>query len=200
MVKRGALPKYSTHHLLWALFIVSENSRVGRKHLATLMGLGEGTCRGVLRELDEKGLVSVSKAGISLSKRGKRMMSGLPAIHGELGLGPLALADFAHGVALRDHARFVKSGLEQRDAAMVAGAVGATALVFDKGALRFPDGRKLEDDYEADAALLVHLYKPGEGDALVIGYGRDAVSAESGAFAAACTLIFAICDAAERII
>jgi hypothetical protein len=200
MAKRGALPKYDLHHLLWSLFLVSENPRVGRKRLAKLMGLGEGTCRGVLRELDERGLISVSKGGISLSKRGKRMMSGLPAVHGELGLGPLALADFAHGVALRDHARFVKSGLEQRDAAMLAGAVGATALVFDKGALRFPDGRKLEDDYSGDAALLTHLFKPAEGDVIVVGYGRDAVAAESGAFAAAATLVFAMCDLTERII
>jgi len=200
MVKRGALPKYSLHHLLWALFLISENARVGRKRLAKLMGIGEGTCRGVLRELDDRGLVSVSKSGISLSMRGKRMMSGLPAVHGELGLGPLALSTCGHGVAIRDHARFVKSGLEQRDAAMLAGAVGATALVFDRGALRFPDGRKLEDDYEADAALLVHLFKPLEGDVLIIGYGRDAVSAESGAFAAAATLVFAMCEAADRLL
>ena len=197
MVKRGALPKFDMHHLIWALFLVSENPRVGRKNLAKMMGIGEGTCRGVLRELDDKELISITKGGISLSKRGKRMMSGLPAVHGELGLGPLALADFAHGLALRDHARFVKSGIEQRDAAMLAGAGGATALVFDKGVLRFPDGRKLEDDYGADCALLVHLFKPGEGDVIVVGYGRDAVSAESGTFAAASTLIFSICDAID---
>jgi hypothetical protein len=200
MAKRGALPKYSLHHLLWALFLVSDNGRIGRKRLAALMGVGEGTCRGVLRELDDRGLVSVAKGGISLSKRGRRMMSGLPAVHGELGLGPLALSDFAHGVAMRDHARFVRSGIEQRDAAMLAGAIGATALIFDNGALRFPDGRKLEEDYGADAALLVHLFKPGEGDVIVIGYGRDAVGAESGAFAAAATLAFAMCEAAESIL
>ncbi|MFH0816545.1 MAG: DUF4443 domain-containing protein [Methanobacteriota archaeon] len=200
MAKRGALPKYATYHLLWALFLVSENARVGRKRLAKLMGMGEGTCRGVLRELDDRGLVSVSKGGISLSRRGNRMMSGLPVVHGELGLGPLALSTCGHGVAIRDHARFVRSGLEQRDAAMLAGAVGATALVFDKGALRFPDGRKLDEDYEADAALLVHLFKPGEGDVLVIGYGRDPVSAESGAFAAAATLVFAMCEMTDKIV
>jgi hypothetical protein len=200
MVKRGALPKFGMHHLIWALFLVSENKRVGRKRLGGMMGLGEGTCRGVLRELNERGLIRINKAGISLSRRGRAMMSGLPAVHGELGLGPLALSDCAHGVAIRDHARFVKSGIEQRDAAMVAGAVGATALVFDRGALRFPDGRKLEDDYAPDAALLAHLFKPMEGDVIVVGYGRDGVSAESGAFAAACTLVYAMCEAVDRII
>jgi predicted transcriptional regulator len=200
MAKRGALPKYSHHHLVWALFLVAENKGLGRQRLAEMMGLGEGTCRGVLRELDENGLIRVGKSGISLSRRGKRMMEGLPVVHGELGLGPLALSDFAHGVAIRDHARFVRTGLEQRDAAMVAGAVGATALVFSRGALRFPDGRKLEEDYGADAVLLVHLFKPGEGDVIVVGYGRTQVSAESGAFAAAALLLFTPGDSADALL
>ena len=64
MAKRGALPKYDIHHLVWALFLIAENDKPGRQTLAELMGIGEGTCRGVLKELDEKGLITTTKSGI----------------------------------------------------------------------------------------------------------------------------------------
>ncbi|MBI5000779.1 MAG: DUF4443 domain-containing protein [Euryarchaeota archaeon] len=190
MARRGAPPAYETHHVLAALYAVQDESRIGRKELARRLLIGEGTCRGVVEVLRGRGLVSVSKSGITLSRKGKYLIDSLPFAQAQVELIALGLSDYAYAIAMRDHARFVRTGIEQRDDAVKAGAVGATSLVCEKGRLHFPDHTPLAGQFEEDEALLIAGFRPMEGDLIIIGYGRTEESARLGAFAAAVGVIY----------
>ncbi|MEW5936337.1 MAG: DUF4443 domain-containing protein [Candidatus Thermoplasmatota archaeon] len=185
MGKRGAPPTFELHHLLRALYLICDHERLGRKRLAELLQIGEGTCRGVLGVLRGRGLITVGQRGIALSAEGREFIDSLPIAHGRVDLNKLALARFTHAIALRDHARFVRTGIEQRDDAVGAGAVGATALVCRRGRLHFPDGTALAEQFLEDEMVLVATFRPMDGDLILLGYGRTEESAGMGAFAAA---------------
>ena len=190
MTKRGAPPAFETHHVLAALYAVRDEGRIGRKELARRLLIGEGTCRGIVEVLRARKLISVSKGGIKLSRRGIYFIDSLPFAQAQVELITLGLSDYAYAIAMRDHARFVRTGIEQRDDAVKAGAVGATSLVCENGRLRFPDHTPLAQQFEEDEALLIVGFKPIEGDLIIIGYGRSEESARLGAFAAAAGVIY----------
>jgi hypothetical protein len=190
MTKRGAPPAFETHHVLAALYEVRDAGRIGRKELARRLLIGEGTCRGIVEVLRARKLISVSKGGIRLSRKGVYFIDSLPFAQAQVELISLGLSDYAYAIAMRDHARFVRTGIEQRDDAVKAGAVGATSLICEKGRLHFPDHTPLARQFEEDEALLVMGFKPLEGDLIIIGYGRTEESARLGAFAAAVGVIY----------
>ena len=83
------------------------------------------------------------------------------------------------------------SGIEQRDAAIRMGAIGATSLLFTHNKFVMPGTNYYPLTKEPDTArlLLEHL-KPEDGDAIVIGSDmEDGRRAELGAKNAALTTI-----------
>ena len=80
----------------------------------------------------------------------------------------------------------MKHGLEQRDAAIKIGALGATTLVFSRGKLNMPGIE--EDAFKGDPRIRVELIsklQPRENDVIIIGSANDKLTAEYGAIAAA---------------
>ena len=190
MTKRGAPPAFETHHVVAALYAVRDEGRIGRKELAQRLLIGEGTCRAVLEILRGRKLVSITKSGIALSKKGKYFIDSLPFAQAQVELISLGLSDYAYAIAMRDHGRFVRTGIEQRDDAVKAGAVGATSLICENRRLHFPDHTPLAKQFEEDEAFLIAAFKPMDGDLIIIGYGRTEESARLGAFAAAVGVIY----------
>ena len=78
-------------------------------------------------------------------------------------------------------------GIEQRDAALIAGALGATTLICKGGGLLIP-GTSEKLDPEINRLILTRL-SPGEGDAIIVGSSDDPYLAELGAKSAALELL-----------
>ncbi|MBA7501694.1 hypothetical protein ES706_00268 [subsurface metagenome] len=181
----GPLPRFAEIHVRKALELIAKHKKIGRKRLAGELGVGEGSMRTILNQLKKQGLITSSRGGHALTTKGKRSLGrSLEFVRvdaGNLSVGRVDVATIVRGAAKR-----VRRGIEQRDEAIKAGADGATILVFKRRGLRFPDGflnvgRKL-------SSTLVEIFKPHEGDVIVIGTARDVKRAEDGARAAASSL------------
>jgi hypothetical protein len=170
-----------------ALKIIREEGP-GRKHLASRLGLGEGVVRTLLGRLMDAGLVVTDRSGTGLTEAGQRLISeitrtipGMPVL-----VNDLTVAGCNYMVLIRGGACRVRYGVEQRDAALIAGARGATTLLFSDGELHAPGlDRRVGPELIRDIMEL----GPTEGDAIVLGSADTALGAEIGAYSAALTLL-----------
>ncbi len=102
----------------------------------------------------------------------------------------LTLGTFNVALLVKEGGSKVKLGMEQRDAALMAGAKGATTLVFTEGKLTVPPGRRdVAKDFPRIYGELVDKLRPEENDAIVVGSADTVERAEYGALAAALTLL-----------
>jgi hypothetical protein len=85
----------------------------------------------------------------------------------------------------------VKRGVEQRDAAVRAGATGACTLVYKNGAYLMPtrDGDSKLNPNDELSRILNDLFAPTDNDVLIIVSAPEKELAEYGAIAAALTLV-----------
>ena len=89
----------------------------------------------------------------------------------------------------------VKTGVEQRDAAILTGAKGATTLVFKKQTLIQPGiSENLARDFPTAFNQITRRLEPKNNDVIVVGSADTWQKAEYGALAAAWTLIQNNCD------
>ena len=188
----GRLHSFAEAHVVKALEEIDIQQPVGRMKLSKDLHLGEGEARTLIKHLKIEGLIDVSRSGIALSNAGKKLLSSLRSyISKELDVPstPLTVASFNVAIRVTGTKDSVKYGLEQRDAAILAGAKGATTLVFTQNRLTLAGTH--EDISKSDPLLLVKLLKLSlkEGDVLVIGSGEEKIRAELGAMVAALELL-----------
>lgn len=182
---KGPLPRFSKIHVQLTLELISKHKRIGRKQLTSKLGIGEGSVRTILDHLKKEGLISSSKGGHSLTEKGKSLLGEpqplVPVAAGDLAIGKVSVATIVRGAADR-----VKRGIEQRDEAIKVGADGATVLIFRGGKLRLLGG--FAAIKKEISEKLIKSLQPREGDVVIIGAGKDLLTAEAGARAAARTL------------
>jgi hypothetical protein len=188
----GPSPSFSVIHVIKALELVAENS-IGRKELAKKLLLGEGATRTLIERLRTFGLISVERGGCVLSEKGQKTWRFIQdSIPQKIAIEKTGLELATYNVALivRRYGRRVRSGIEQRDAAMLVGAKGATTLKFEKGEVTMPpDGRKVQEDYPELYRKIWDSLSLEEGDAIIIGSADVPELAEYGALAAAWSII-----------
>jgi hypothetical protein len=198
----GRLPSFAEAHVLIALEDISFQKTVGRMKLAKDLCLGEGEARTLVKHMKNEGLIQISKSGISLSMKGTKLLSSLRALLSEpveIPSTPLTVGKFNVAVRARGLGDSVKYGLEQRDAAIIAGAKGATTLIFAKAKLSMPGTG--EDASKSNPSLLPALSSLDlkQGDVIIIGRADIKIKAELGATTAAIELIKSnIKDAASK--
>ena len=178
--------------MIKALELASERP-IGRSKLSRELNLGEGAARTLIERLRHLGLITVDRMGCILSRRGKRLWntlhSALPR-RTVLERSGLTLAPFNVAVLVKGCGTKVKQGMEQRDAALMVGAKGATTIVLKDGKLAVPpDERSVAEDFPEVHRKLVDSLRPEENDAIVVGSADSLTLAEYGALAAAWTLI-----------
>jgi predicted transcriptional regulator len=188
----GPSPSFSMFHLLRAMELISEKT-IGRSKLAENLDVGEGTVRTIINRLKDADLVATSKSGCALTSEGLRLWRDYKSIFKkkiEIGKNELTLANCSFAILIKDRGHKVKSGVEQRDAAVMAGAKGATTIMFKEGRLKIPS---VSDDVAKDfpnvANQIVRLLKPEENDVIVIGSADSLGKAEYGTLAAAWTVL-----------
>lgn len=195
----GRTPSFTEAHVMKALESISERETIGRITLAKELGLGEGVTRTLLKRLRNQKIVAVSKYGIALSEYGKNVFADLAStISSGVDVPSTALTVGAFNIAVlvRDMAHKVKHGVEQRDAAIKAGASGATTLTFNGNQFFAPslDGRDELRILSSLQRMLLSQLALKANDVIVIGSGRNRLSAEIGAKMAAIELLRSVRD------
>ncbi len=185
----GRAPYFVEVHVIKTLMLIGSEGPVGRGRLARAMMLGEGTVRTLLRHLEHQGLVKTSKAGIALTEKGRRLYSELQSKMGivvEVPRSSITVGSSNIALLVKNSAKAIKGGIEQRDAAIAIGAKGATTLTFKANKLSMPlVNEDVFRDVPQICEKLISELKPKENDAIVIGSAQDKLTAEFGAIAAA---------------
>jgi predicted transcriptional regulator len=187
----GPSPSFSVFHLLHAIELISEKT-IGRSKLAENLEVGEGAVRTIINRLRDADLVVTSKAGCNLTKEGVRLLREYKSIFKktEIGKNELTLADYNFAILAKNCGWKVKSGVEQRDAAVMAGAKGATTIMFKEGRLKIPSvSDDVAKDFPNAANQIIRLLKPEENDVIIIGSAGNLGKAEYGTLAAAWTVL-----------
>jgi predicted transcriptional regulator len=188
----GRPPLFTEAHILKALDDINLKQPIGRMKLSRDLQLGEGEARTLIKHLKNERLIDVSKSGISLSATGRAILRDLRTLLSEqvdIPSTSLTVDSFNVAVRVTGLRNSVKYGLEQRDAAILAGAKGATTLIFTENGLSLPGTG--ETISRTDSSLLAALSKLSlkEGDVIIIGSADARIKAELGAKTAALELL-----------
>ncbi len=189
----GRAPSFAEAHVVKALEIIGSREVIGRIRLSKELGLGEGVTRTLVKHLKNEGMIEVSKYGIALSEYGRKLLSDLRSKISEgIEIPPshLTVGPFNIAVLVRNTAHEVKSGVEQRDTAIKAGALGATTLIFSRNKLTMPSNE--EDVFKGISSIhdmLVSKLNPKENDVIIVGSGENKKLAEIGTKTAALELL-----------
>ncbi len=185
----GRPPAYTTAHALMGLEMIGAGLGVGRQHLSRELRLGEGTIRTMVTRMKSLGLVEATRGGMSLTEEGREVLAEANQMisSSEIPETSLTVGSNNHAVLVRGASAKVGLGIEQRDAALIAGALGATTLICKGGGLLIP-GTSEKLDPEINRLILARL-SPGEGDAIIVGSSDYPYLAELGAKSAALELL-----------
>lgn len=189
----GRAPSFTEAQVVKAIEIIGAYGTVGRVRLSKELGLGEGATRTLLKHLKKEELIEVSKQGITFSEQGRKLLSNSRSWISEGIEVPnslLTVGRFNIAVLVRKAAHGVRRGIEQRDAAIKAGALGATTLIFSRNKLTMPSSE--EDVFKGLSTvreMLLSKLSPKENDVIIIGSAENKTSAEIGAKMAALELL-----------
>jgi predicted transcriptional regulator len=185
----GRAPYFVEVHVIKTFMVIGSEGPVGRGRLARDIMLSEGAVRTLVRHLEHQGLIETSKAGITLTENGRKIYSELQSdIEGaiEVPRSSITVGPFNIALLVKNGAKGIKGGIEQRDAAIAIGAQGATTLIFKGNLLSMPlvNEDVFRNVPQVRKRLMSEL-KPKENDVIIIGSGKDKLTAEFGAIAAA---------------
>ena len=144
-----------------------QKEQVGRKRLSDYLGLGEATIRTLFRKLESEDLISSTRQGQKLTRKGDHFLVRVPqfTLPQLVEVGDVTLSRFNVASLIRGYVGHIKNGMQLRDAAIIAGACGSTTLIFSEGKLHFPDTTLLPSEV---SHRLIDEFSPDEGDVLII--------------------------------
>ena len=176
-------------HVFKTFQLMKKHGSVSRTLLMQELGLGEGSIKTLVKHLKMNALVETSNGGMWMSEKGLRLYSKLSnVIASEMTIPKCSIniGKFNHAVLLKGEAAEVGNGIEQRDAAIKSGAVGATTLVFDSDRFLMP-GKNM-DPVKSEPNIIKSMTEklhPENGDVVIIGSADNKRIAEFAAKSAA---------------
>jgi len=191
----GPIPAFTSVHISRAVLVIGDEGPIGRIELSRKLSLGEGAIRTIVKHLVSGGFVNSAKEGCVLTPQGltlyKSLRSRISDVH-LLNARQLSLDRANAAVLIRRSHVVVRRGIEQRDAAIRAGATGACTLIYRNGKMAMPKGEREERSLGPSDLLfkdLRRLLGPREGDLIIIVGAPSSDLAEHGAMAAALTAL-----------
>lgn len=183
---------FNIAHVTVALQLMGRLGRVSRSMLVRELMLGEGSVRTMIKHMRMHGLIESSRRGMVLSAVGRDLYSRISrmlAAEARMPACSIAVGEFNYAVRVRGMADAVRSGLEQRDAAIRMGALGATTLIYRGSRFLMPGSRHVI----RDQGVVDHLkgLMPEDGDVIIIGSASTMKVAELAAKYAALTTLLA---------
>ncbi len=190
----GPSTSFTIFHVFYALELLSQNP-LGRNKLAEKLNVGDGAVRTIISRLVDAGLVETSKEGCNLTNKGSEIWGQFKEIFPkrvEIPKSELTGSEFNFAFLVKDSGQKVGSGIDQRDAAIIAGARKALVIVVRGGHLSIESVSDcIEQQYPKAANLLIEELKPQNNDVIIIAGADSLLKAKRGAFAASWSLIAA---------
>jgi predicted transcriptional regulator len=188
----GPSTTFTIFHVFYALELLSQKP-LGRNKLAEKLKVGDGAVRTIISRLREAGLIETSKEGCNLTKKGMDVWRQFEEIFPkrmEIPRSELSESDFNFAFLVKNCGQKVESGIDQRDAAIIAGARKALVIVFKNGHLCIESvSEAAEKQYPKAASLILRDLMPKENDVVIVAGADSALKAKRGAFAASWSLI-----------
>jgi predicted transcriptional regulator len=183
----GRTPDFTEAFILVALKLIRKN-KIGRKQLSEILQSGEGTIRTLIKRLQDESLISTSRYGMELTEKGVTLLDKIERIlYGfEFPKTNLTVADNNYAILMKKGVQNVRYGIEQRDAALLAGAKGASTLVMKDSKLVMPGSGSSIDRESLETLRWLELEN---GDVIIIGSADSMLHAEIGAYSAALNLL-----------
>jgi predicted transcriptional regulator len=188
----GPQTTFTIFHVYYALELLAQKP-LGRNKLAEKLEVGDGAVRTIIRRLRDAGLIENSKEGCNLTKKGLEVWVQFEEIFSrrvEIPRSELAESLFNFAFLVKGSGAKVKSGIDQRDAAIIAGARKALVIVYKNGHLSIESVSDcIEKQYPKAANQILKELAPKENDVIIIAGADSALKAKRGAFAASWSLI-----------
>lgn len=189
---KGPLPAFTGVQLVYFIFLVGAEPRVGRKKLTRLLGVGEGSVRTMLSRLTELGYVTSTRSGVELTANGSKIYEALREY-----LSPPIKVDFPmpwdsihnYGIVLKGLAERVSTGIEERDEAVRYGASAAMVLTCLQDGIHMPKITNLSIERPEFAQHITSFFKPEVGDVIIITGAETEHDAKYSALAAALKIL-----------
>ena len=181
----GPMFRFTDASVYWALHVLSDGKRMGRRRLADAVGVGEGSMRRILNTLKEWDMVSVKQTGITITRAGLQFLEEIPIEVIDVDLGDMVLGDCVQGILVRGVANLVENGMQQRDAGIRAGALGCTTILIRDGALMMPPDWNIDTHDPEMAAKIRETSGITEKDIIIVGSANDQTTAINAALTAA---------------
>ena len=172
-------------HVFKALQLLHRDQFVSRVNFCNELHMGEGAVKTMIAHLKEESMVDSTKSGTYLTNKGRNFIKNLLAVISaecEIKKCQIAQGKFNHAVILKKYSFATKSGMEQRDYAILYGAIGATTLLYKEDRFIFPNENVdcLATDIKIKNTLLSKLH-PENGDMIIIAAANDSFVAEIAA-------------------
>ena len=188
----GPSTTFSMFHIFYALELMAKKP-IGRNKLAAKLNVGEGAIRTIISRLKDAGLIVTSKEGCSLTEKGLSVWRNFVEVFPkrvEIEKTALTTSRYNYAFLVKNKAHKIKSGIDQRDAAIMGGARRALVIVFKDGHLMIESvSDSLEDTFPKTAAAILTNLEPEENDVVIIAGAADPLKAKRGAFAASWVLL-----------
>jgi hypothetical protein len=185
----GPMFRFSDANIYWALHLLSDGRRIGRKKLAEMVGVGEGSMRKIIDSLKNWNYVLVKQTGITITKSGQAFLSQIPIRVVEVELGGSTVGLYSQSVLVLGVSDKVYNGMQQRDAGIKVGATGCTTVVIRDGALMIPPDWNID---EQNPELAYEIRKETgitQNDVIIVGSADTKILAVEAAINAAFELI-----------
>jgi predicted transcriptional regulator len=188
----GPSTTFTVFHIFYALELMSKNS-MGRSKLAKRLNVGDGAVRTIISRLRNAGLIETSQEGCSLTKKGLEIWGQFEQVFPrriEMSKNELNESEFNFAFLVKNSGQKVRSGIDQRDAAIIAGARKALVIVFKDGHLRIESVSDcIEKEYPKSANQILNELTPEDNDVIIVAGSDTVLKAKRGAFAASWSLI-----------
>jgi len=167
------------HDVIAVMLYIREKGPVGRYSICKALGMREGVVRGLLMRLHKQGLLDVLKAGVLLSKMGKKVLNEILT---NLSIIQITEVDLSHFTGsptnLAAHIRppivRSRSCIEERDLAVRFGAKGAVILVYSDNKLKVPAVYDDLSKYDPNTSQYIFTkFKLSNGDHIIIVFNNS---------------------------
>jgi predicted transcriptional regulator len=188
----GPSTTFTVFHIFYALELMAQKP-LGRNKMAEKLNVGDGAVRTIISRLRKNELIETTKEGCALSKKGLEIWQQFEQVFPKrlkVEKSELATSEYNFAFLVKDAGHKVKSGIDQRDAAIIAGARKAMVIVFKNNNLSIQSvSDDIEKLYPKAASEISQDLTPQENDVIIIAGAESAMKAKRGAFAASWSLI-----------
>lgn len=185
----GPMFRFTDANVYYALYILSDGKRIGRKKLAEEAGVGEGSMRRILDKFREWNFVQIKQTGISITKAGLVFLDQIPVRLIDVDLQGSVVGDFTQGVIVYCASSKIVNGMQQRDAGIKAGAEGCTTIVIRDGKLMIPPDWNMDEQTPELAYKIRKDTGITADDVIIVGGGSSKIAAVEAVLNAAFELV-----------